>query len=100
MTDHGVTEAVIVEVQNILNNLERILSVKCERESGLEMTDIIAIWVLNKCERIIRDFVDKLDTLVIGCVIYTTLQNATPVTMGRNLYAVSSHGIINELALM
>lgn len=47
----------------------------------------------------VRDFRDKLNALLLGCVVNTALEDAATVPVGSNLDAVKGDGIINELII-
>ena len=78
MPDDRIAEAVVVKVEDILNN-------------------IVAIRVLNECERAISDLLDKLHALVVGCVVDATLQDAAAVTMSSDLNAILGDSVVDEL---
>lgn len=60
-------------------------------------TYIVPVWVLDESESVVRDLVDKLDALGLRCVVNAALQDAATVTVGRNLNAVGSDSIVDEL---
>jgi hypothetical protein len=62
-----------------------------------EATNIVAVWVLDECERVVRDLSDELNPLRVRRVIDTPLQDTASMTVGGHLHAVSSDSIINEL---
>jgi hypothetical protein len=43
------------------------------------------------------DFGDELHTLRVGSVVDASLEDATSVSMGSNLDAMSGNGVVNEL---
>jgi hypothetical protein len=61
------------------------------------MTHIIAIRILNKGQRVVRDLIHELNALMIGGVIDTSLEYTTTVAVCRNLNAVRGHRIVYEL---
>ena len=66
--------------------------------SGLA-NDIVAIWILNEGVRVIRNFVHKLDSLVIGRVVDAPLEDTATVPVGRHLDTVCRYRIVNKLKL-
>lgn len=54
---------------------------------------------MYKRQGVIRDFRDKLNALLLGCVVDTALQNAATVPVGGNFNTVDGDGIINELVV-
>jgi hypothetical protein len=54
---------------------------------------------LYKRQGVIRDFRDKLNALLLGCVINTALEDAATVPVGGNFDTVDGDGIINELVV-
>lgn len=81
LTDYRVAEAVIVEVQNVLDH-------------------VVTIRILNKGERIIGDLVDELHALMIGRVVNTTLQDAASVSVRGNFYTIGCNSIVDELVVI
>jgi len=81
LTDDPVTEAVVVEVQNVLD-------------------DVVTIRILNEGERIIGDFVDELHALMIGRMVDTTLQDAASVSVSGNFDAIGSNSVVDELIVI
>lgn len=47
----------------------------------------------------IRDFRDKLNALLLGCVVDTALENAATVPVGGNFNTVDGDSIVNELVV-
>lgn len=47
----------------------------------------------------VRDFRDKLNALLLGCVVNTALEDAATVSVGCNLNTVDGNSIINELVV-
>lgn len=62
-------------------------------------THIVAVRILYKRQGVIRDFCDKLNTLLLGCVVDTALENAATMPVGGNFDTVDGDGIINELVI-
>ena len=66
LADDSITESVIVEVEDVLHDL---MSRSCSQRPPLfdegSITHIVAIRVLNKCQRIVCNFVHQLNALVI-----------------------------------
>jgi hypothetical protein len=48
---------------------------------------------------VVRDFRDKLNALLLGCVVNTALEDAATVPVGGNFDTVHSDGVINELVV-
>ena len=65
----------------------------------MPFTHIIAIRILNKSQCIVSDLIDKLDPLMIRCMIDATLQYTASMTVRSHLDTVSSHSIVNELGV-
>lgn len=61
------------------------------------MAHIIAVGVLNKSQRVVRDLIHELNALLIGGVVDTSLENATAMAMSSNLNAVRGHRIVYKL---
>lgn len=64
------------------------------------LNDVVAERVLNERQGVVGDLGDELNTLRIGGVIDTPLQDATTVTVSSDLDAVSSNGVVNELIVL
>lgn len=54
---------------------------------------------MNKGERVVGDFGNKLNTLTLGSVVDASLKDATSMTMSRNFDTVSSDGVVDELVV-
>ena len=78
LADDSIAEAVVVKVEDILNN-------------------IVAIRVLNERERVICNLLDKLHALVVACVVYATLQDPAAIILSSDLNAVLGDGVVDEL---
>lgn len=63
-----------------------------------ETTYVVAIWVLNQSQRIVRDFIHELHALLVRRMVDAPLQDTAPVTVGRDLDAVGSYSIVDELS--
>jgi len=96
LTDDRVTEAVIVEVQNVLDDLFDI-NQTCFQEAEIKRTHVVTVRILDECERVEGDLVDELHALMIGCVVNTSLQDATSVSVSGDFDTVGSNGIVDEL---
>ena len=68
----------------------------CARRQARK-TYIVAVRVLNKRERVVRDLVHKLNTLVLRSVVDAALKHAAAMTVGRDFDAVGGNGIVDEL---
>ena len=68
------------------------------RQAG--KTYIVAVRVLNKRERVVRDLVHKLNTLVLRSVVDAALKHAATVAVSGYLDAVGSDGVIDELVIL
>jgi len=62
-----------------------------------ECAHVVTIRILNEREGIVRDLVNKLDALEIRSVVDAPLQNAAAMAVSRDLDAISSNSIVNEL---
>ena len=96
LTNDPITEAVVVEVQNVLDNLFDI-NRTCFQQAEMKRTHVVTIWILNQSERVIGDLVDELYTLMIGSVIDTTLQDAAPVSVSGNFDTIGGNSVVDEL---
>ena len=96
LTDDRVTEAVIVEVQNVLDNLWKINRTRLQ-QAEMKRTHVVTVRILNEGECIVGDLVDELHALMIGRVVNTTLQDAASVSVSGNFDAISSNGVVDEL---
>jgi len=63
-------------------------------------THIVAIWVLNECESIVSDLVDKLNTLMVGSMVNAPLKDTAPMAVSSDFDAVCSDSVVNELCRM
>lgn len=63
-----------------------------------EGTYIVAVRILHKSKRIVRDLVDELDTLMLRGVVDATLQHAATVAMSSDLDAVGRNSVVDELS--
>ena len=54
---------------------------------------------MYKRQGVVRDFCDELNTLLLGCVVNTALEDAATMPVGSNFNTVSRDGIINELVV-
>jgi len=81
LADDRITEAVIVEVQNVLN-------------------DVVTVRILDKGECVKCDLVNKLHALMIGSVVNTTLQDAAPVSVSGDFDTVGSNSVVDELVVI
>ena len=102
LPDNRIAEAVVVQVQDVLNDL-RPASVS-ERRRKLQLrretcTHIVAVRILNERECVVRDLVDELDALVLRCMVDATLQHAATVAVGGDFDAVGRDGIVDELSI-
>jgi hypothetical protein len=61
------------------------------------MAHIIAVRILDKSQRVVRDLIHELNALMIGGVIDTSLEYTTPVAVCGHLNAVRSYRIVYEL---
>jgi len=96
LTDDRVTEAVIIEVQNVLNHLFDI-NQTCFQEAEIKGTHVVTVRILNEGECVESDLVNELHALMIGCVVNTTLQDAASVSVSGDFHTVGSNGIVDEL---
>jgi hypothetical protein len=96
LTDDTVTEAVIVEVQDVLDDLFDINQTCCQ-QIEMKRTHIVTVRILNEGERVEGDLVNELHALMIGRVVNTTLQDTTSVSVSGNFDAVGGNGIVDEL---
>jgi len=78
LTNDTITEAVLVQIKDILH-------------------DVVAVWILNEGKRVVRNFVDELDSLHLRGVINAPLQNAATMTMSSDLDTICCNGVVNEL---
>lgn len=60
-------------------------------------TYIVAVWILDEGERIVRDLIHKLHPLVIRRVVDTPLEDAASMTVSRNFYTVCRDRVVDEL---
>lgn len=66
--------------------------------NGKRLTDdVVSERVLNQSQCVEGDLGDKLHTLRIGSVVDASLEDATSVSVGSNLDAMSGNGVVNEL---
>jgi hypothetical protein len=54
---------------------------------------------LNESERVVGNLGNELNSLTLGSVIDTSLKDATSVTVSRDLDAVGSDGVVDELVV-
>lgn len=80
LADNTIAEPVVVEVQDVLY-------------------DIVSVGVLNQSEGVVRDFIHKLDTLMIRCMVDTSLQYTTSVAVGGDFDTISGNRIIDKLVV-
>jgi hypothetical protein len=59
--------------------------------------DVVSEGVLYQSQRVEGDLGDELHTLRIGSVVDASLEDATSVSVGSNLDAMSGNGVVNEL---
>ena len=64
------------------------------------MAHVVAIRVLDERERVVRDLIHELNTLMIRRVVDAALEHAAPVPVRRHLHTVRSDGIVDELITM
>lgn len=79
-----------------MDNLEPetlIVSTRCTQKR----TYVVAVRVLNQCQRVVSDLIDELNPLRLRGMVDATLQDAAAVTMSSNLYAVGCDRIVDEL---
>jgi hypothetical protein len=65
LTNYGITETIIIQVENILDNLGKQGALEQSISNKWIAVYIVAVRILNKGKRIISDLVDKLDALMI-----------------------------------
>ena len=100
LPDNRIAEAVVVQVQDVLNDL-RPASVS-ERRRKLQLrretcTHIVAVRILNERECVVRDLIHKLHALMLRGVVDAPLEYAATVAVGGNLDAVGRDSIIDKL---
>ena len=98
LADNPVTEAVIVEVQDVLDNLFDI-NQTCFQRVGIKRSHVVTVRILNKGECVIGYLVNELHALMIGSVVNTTLQDATSVSVSGDFNTVGGNGVVDELQL-
>jgi hypothetical protein len=81
LPDDRITKSVVVQIEDVLH-------------------DIVAVWVLDKCQRVVGDLVDELDALGLRGMINATLKDTASMAVGRDFDAISSNGIIDELIVL
>lgn len=59
--------------------------------------DVVSEGVLYQSQRMEGNLGDELHTLRVGSMVDTSLEDATSVSVGSNLDAVSGNGVVNEL---
>jgi hypothetical protein len=62
-------------------------------------THVVAIGILNECQRIVRDLINKLNALMIRSMIDATLKNTTAMSMSSDLDTVCCYCIVYELGM-
>lgn len=60
-------------------------------------TYIIAVGILNERERVVRDLIHKLNSLMIRCMVDAPLKNAAAMTVSRYFHTIGGDCIVNEL---
>ena len=73
LTNYGITETIIVQVENILDNLGKQGTLEQSIPNKWTAAYVVAVRILNKGKRIISDLVDKLDALLIRCMVNAPL---------------------------
>ena len=96
LTDDTITEAVIVEVQDVLDDLFDINRTRFQKW-GSKRTHIVTVRILNESEGVEGNLVDELHALMIGRVVNATLQNAASVSVSGDFDTVGSNRIVDEL---
>ena len=61
---------------------------------------IVAIRVLNEGESIVRNFVDELDPLMLGSMIYAALEDAATMAVGANFDTVVTNCAEDKLGIL
>jgi hypothetical protein len=96
LADDPVAEAIIVEVQDVLDDLFDINQTCCQQVET-EGTHVVTVRILNEGERVVGDLVNELHALMIGRVVDATLQDTAPVSVSGNFDTVGGNGIVDEL---
>lgn len=96
LADDAVAEAVVVQVEDVLNDLPDTVS-RCAFSVYASKTYVVAVRVLHEREGIVRNLLDQLDTLAIRRVINATLEHAASVTVSRDLDAVLRDRVVDKL---
>ena len=78
LANDSIAEPVVVEIKDVLH-------------------DIVAVRILDEGEGIEGDLVHELNALVLSCMIDTALKYAAAVAVSRNLDAILSNSIVDEL---
>ena len=73
LTNYGITETIIVQVENILDNLGKQGTLEQSIPNKWTAAYVVAVRILNKGKHIISDLVDKLDALLIRCMVNAPL---------------------------
>ena len=58
---------------------------------------IVAVWILNESQCIVRDLTHKLSALHLWSVINASLQDTTTMAMSSNFHTIIRDRIVNEL---
>ena len=98
LANNPITEAVIVEVQDVLDDLVDINQTGFQH-GGIKRTHVVTVRILNEGEGVVGDLVDELHALMIGRVVNTTLQDAASVSVSGDFDTIGSHSIIDELEM-
>ena len=61
------------------------------------LENIITKLILRQCDCVLDEFCVELFTLLVVCVIDTTLEDAAAMLMSRNFNTIHCNSIINEL---
>ena len=99
LTDNGITEPIVVEVKNVLDNLTKRTHQLASPFLVEEITYVVAVRVLDQSQRIVCDLIHELDALVIGGMIDASLKDTTAVAVSGNLNAVRGDRVVNELGV-
>jgi len=96
LTDDPITEAAIVEVQDVLDDLFDINRTGFQLPE-IKRTHIVTVRILDEGEGIEGDLVNELHALMIGRMVNTTLQDAASVSVSGDFDTVGSNSIVDEL---
>jgi hypothetical protein len=104
LTDDSLDETVVVQIENVLDDVVTLREVKtivsfCSAEERKRENQETYESVLNESERVVGNLGNELDTLTLGSVIDTALEDATSVTVSSDFNAVGSDRVVDELVV-